>query len=146
RSAILPVGTPRHPAGDAALPAVPGLSEHCRTGVERYNRPAMPAGAVAVVSARPHAADRPREPVMTDERGIDPTHRTFVSYIDKSREYYLAQGFGNPYRWATHDDAPFVRLTRPVADCRVALVTTASRIEPDGAPTKAVYSHPSADP
>ena len=32
-------------------------------------------------------------------------HRIFVSYIDKSREYYLAQGFTNPYRWASHGAA-----------------------------------------
>ena len=33
---------------------------------------------------------------------FDPSHRIFVSYIDKSREYYLARGYGNPYRWAHH--------------------------------------------
>ena len=27
---------------------------------------------------------------------IDPTQRGFVSYIDKSREYYLAKGYGKP--------------------------------------------------
>ena len=40
-------------------------------------------------------------------------HRIFVSYIDKSREYYLAQGFTNPYRWASHGAAPFAALRSP---------------------------------
>lgn len=51
-------------------------------------------------------------------------HRTFVSYIDKSREYYQAQGFEHPYRWAAFDDAPFTSVTKPIGECRVAVVTT----------------------
>ena len=46
---------------------------------------------------------------------FDPAHRMFVSYIDKSREYYLARGYGNPYRWAHHDDAPFTPPAKPLA-------------------------------
>jgi hypothetical protein len=54
------------------------------------------------------------------------THRTFVSYIDRTREYYGAQGYEKPYVWARHTDAPFAPLAKPLAQCRVALVTTAS--------------------
>ena len=50
--------------------------------------------------------------------------RTFVSYIDKSREYYRAQGFEDPYRWAGFDDVPFTLLNKPIDECRVAVVTT----------------------
>lgn len=57
---------------------------------------------------------------------VDPARRVFVSYIDKSREFYLAQGFGNPYRWAYHTDVPFTPLPKPLAECRLGLVTTAS--------------------
>ena len=57
---------------------------------------------------------------------FDPTQRGFVSYIDKSREYYLAKGYGNPYRWASNTDAPFTPLTKPLGESRVALVTTAA--------------------
>jgi hypothetical protein len=57
---------------------------------------------------------------------VDPARRVFVSYIDKSREFYLAQGFGNPYRWAYHRDAPFTPLQKPLDECRVGLVTTSS--------------------
>ena len=57
---------------------------------------------------------------------FDPTQRGFVSYIDKSREFYLAKGYGNPYRWASNPDAPFAPLTKPLSESRVALVTTAA--------------------
>lgn len=54
------------------------------------------------------------------------THRSFVSYVDRTREYYAAQGYARPYVWAHHDDAPFAPLTKPLAQCRVAAITTAS--------------------
>ncbi len=54
------------------------------------------------------------------------THRSFVSYIDRTREYYVAQGYGKPYAWARHQDAPFTPLPKPLAECRVGLVTTSS--------------------
>ena len=67
------------------------------------------------------------------------THRTFVSYIDKSREYYLDKGYGNPYRWAHHDDVPFARLPKPLAECRLGLVTTAAPDE-QGGKVRVVYN------
>ena len=60
---------------------------------------------------------------------VGPEQRLFVSYIDKSREYYLAQGFGNPYRWAHHRDTPFATLREPLVSSRIGLVTTASLVE-----------------
>lgn len=57
---------------------------------------------------------------------IDPARRAFVSYIDKSREFYRAQGYENPYRWACNSEIPFSPLTKPLSTCRVALVTTSS--------------------
>jgi D-proline reductase (dithiol) PrdB len=79
---------------------------------------------------------------MSDRRGVDPTHRTFVSYIDKSREYYLARGYGNPYRWACFDEVPFTPLKRPLSQSVVTLITTAH--EGVGAPSfRSTYSIPS---
>ncbi|HSP97763.1 MAG TPA: hypothetical protein VL049_11030 [Candidatus Dormibacteraeota bacterium] len=79
---------------------------------------------------------------------LDPTHRTFVSYIDKSREYYAARGYANPYRWACFDDVPFAALQRPLAESVVTLITTAHLIPADGEPAwlHEVYSVPSDDP
>lgn len=59
------------------------------------------------------------------------SHRSHVSYIDKSREYYQAHGYEKPYEWATHDDAPFTPLSKPLSECRVGLITT-SYFLPDG--------------
>jgi hypothetical protein len=47
-----------------------------------------------------------------------------VRYIDKTREYYRSEGYERPYQWARFDDVPFIRPARPLAECRVGLVTT----------------------
>ena len=79
---------------------------------------------------------------MNVGRGVDPTHRTFVSYIDKSRAYYLALGHANPYRWAHFDEVPFASLQRPLSQSVVTLVTTAH--EGVDAPSfRSTYSIPS---
>lgn len=54
------------------------------------------------------------------------THRTYVSYIDRTRAHYAALGYEKPYAYAHHEDVPFARLSKPLSDCRVALLTTAS--------------------
>lgn len=56
----------------------------------------------------------------------DTAHRTFVSYIDRTREFYRAQGYENAYRWARFDEVPFARPAKPLSECRLTLVTTAS--------------------
>ena len=58
-------------------------------------------------------------------------YRAYVSYIDRSREYYAAQGYSQPYTWAHHDDAPFTPLPKPLSKCRVGMVTTAGKIDPE---------------
>lgn len=58
------------------------------------------------------------------------SHRSFVSYIDKSRDYYAAQGYDQPYRWASNHDSPFTPLAKPLAECRVGVVTT-TKLSPD---------------
>ena len=35
-----------------------------------------------------------------------------IAYIDRTRAYYLALGYDNPYRWARFEDVPFTRLTK----------------------------------
>ncbi len=60
-------------------------------------------------------------------------YRSFVSYIDRSREYYAAQGYSRPYAWAHYDDVPFSSPRKPLSECRVGLVTTAGRTPADGA-------------
>ncbi len=78
-----------------------------------------------------------------------------IGYMARTRAYYAALGFETPYRWAHHLDAPFTPLGKPLAECTVALVTTAAPYQPDkgeqgpGAPYNGsakfffVYSGPS---
>jgi hypothetical protein len=49
---------------------------------------------------------------------------TYVRYIDKTRDYYLREGYDKPYRWAHFEDAPFTALKKPLADSRLALIST----------------------
>lgn len=49
-----------------------------------------------------------------------------VPYMRRTHEYYEAQGFDRRYRYAHHDDAPFTPLPKPLAECTVSLITTAS--------------------
>ena len=53
-------------------------------------------------------------------------HRSFVSYIDKSREYYAAQGYTKPYQWVYNKEVPFNMFRKPLSDCTVGIVTTAT--------------------
>ncbi len=54
------------------------------------------------------------------------THRTAVSYIDRTREFYAAQGYERPYRWAHFDEVPFAPLPKPLSGCRLTVITTAA--------------------
>lgn len=55
------------------------------------------------------------------------THRSFLSYIDRTREFYAAQGYPNPYEWPHYDKVPFTPLRKQLSDCRIGLVTTAGK-------------------
>ena len=87
---------------------------------------------------------------MAERADRQETHRSYVSYIDKSREYYEASGYDQPYRWAAFNEAPFTPLTKPLAECNVAVITTTYLHHHDsahGAPAtdKVVYHHPVVD-
>lgn len=58
------------------------------------------------------------------------SYRSFVSYIDRSREYYSAQGYEKPYAWPHYDHVPFTPLPQPLSRCRVGLATTAGLPKP----------------
>ena len=50
----------------------------------------------------------------------------FVNYIEKTRDYYLRQGYENAYRYAHNDDVPpFVRPPKPLSQSRLMLVSSA---------------------
>jgi len=49
-----------------------------------------------------------------------------VQYMQRTRDYYVALGYDNPYRWAYFDDVPFTPLKAPLARTRLGLITTAA--------------------
>ncbi|WP_458760964.1 glycine/sarcosine/betaine reductase selenoprotein B family protein [Afipia sp. TerB] len=55
---------------------------------------------------------------------------TPIPYMQRTREYYLAIGYDTPYRWAHNIGTPFQPLSKPLAQSRVAIVTTAARFDP----------------
>ena len=54
-----------------------------------------------------------------------------LAYMQRTRDWYLALGYGNPYQWAHNEDVPFSGLGRPLSKSRIALVTTAALFQPD---------------
>ncbi len=87
------------------------------------------------------------------ETTVDATQ--FVRYIDRTREYYAAQGFERPYRWASFSTVPLTPLSETAAGAlersTVTLITTANHPAPAGwqaggpRPPRRVYSVPSND-
>jgi len=57
-----------------------------------------------------------------------------VRYMQRTREWYLALGYDNPYEWAHFLDVPFQPLKKPLAASRVAILTTAAPFQPDKGP------------
>jgi hypothetical protein len=54
-----------------------------------------------------------------------------IPYMQRTETYYLALGYGNPYRWSHFADVPFTPLPKPLARCRLALITTAAPYRPE---------------
>ncbi len=81
-----------------------------------------------------------------------------VPYIDRSRSYYLAMGYPKPYVWAHMAEVPFAPLEKPLNQCSISVITTASPIEEDrgdqgpgarmnpAAMRTEVYSEPAHEP
>ena len=53
-----------------------------------------------------------------------------IQYMARTRAYYRALGYDAPYRWAHNVDAPFQSLKKPLAQSRVAIITTAAPYDP----------------
>jgi glycine/betaine/sarcosine/D-proline reductase family selenoprotein B len=62
--------------------------------------------------------------------GFAPDYDAPIPYMQRTRDYYTAIGYATPYRWAHYIDVPFQPLRKPLAQSRVALVTTAARFDP----------------
>src|SRR5437879_1820215 len=67
---------------------------------------------------------------IDDQTGFAPDDDAPIPYMARTREYYQAIGYTTPYRWAHYVDAPFHPLRKPLAQCRIAIVTTAAPFDP----------------
>ena len=68
---------------------------------------------------------------MADTANFAPEYDAPIDYMRRTRDYYLALGYDNPYRWAHYVDAPFTPLKKPLKDSTLALITTAAPYQPD---------------
>ena len=66
-----------------------------------------------------------------DELGFAAWNQQPIRYIDRTHAWYDALGYGNPYRYAQYAQVPFTPLRKPLAESRVALLTTAAPYQPD---------------
>lgn len=66
---------------------------------------------------------------MADPTPLAADHDVPIPYMQRTREYYLALGFA-AYRWAHFAEAPFTPLAKPLAEARLALITTAAPYQP----------------
>lgn len=48
-----------------------------------------------------------------------------ISYMERTRQYYRAQGYTDDYRWAHFESVPFTRPVKALDQSRVTVVTTA---------------------
>lgn len=48
-----------------------------------------------------------------------------IEYMERTRHYYRALGYTRDYVWANFADVPFAPLAKPLAQARIALITTA---------------------
>ena len=70
----------------------------------------------------------PSKPGQTPENG----HA--IDYMRRTRDWYLALGYDNPYVWAHYPEVPFQALDRPLSQCCTTLITTAAPYQPDKGP------------
>ena len=68
---------------------------------------------------------------MVDTTDFAPEFDASLEYMRRTREYYLALGYDNPYRWAHYVDASFQPLKKKLGDSTLALITTAAPYQPD---------------
>ncbi len=66
-----------------------------------------------------------------DNLGFAAAHDLPVPYMQRLRDYYLALGYGNPYRWAQYTNVPFTPLAKPLKETKVGLVVTSAPYQPD---------------
>ena len=67
---------------------------------------------------------------MRNERAAA-AHDVPIPYLERTRSYYQALGYGAAYEWAHFFEVPFQPLAKPLSRCRLALITTAAPYRAD---------------
>ena len=55
----------------------------------------------------------------------------FIPYMERTRNYYLALGYDNPYAWAHHGETPFTPMSKALSEATIGLITTAALFRPE---------------
>ncbi|MBS25176.1 MAG: hypothetical protein CMQ28_06000 [Gammaproteobacteria bacterium] len=63
-----------------------------------------------------------------------------VPYMERTRNYYRAQGYSTDYVWAHNAHTPFAPLTKPMSESRVGVVTTSMPDTALGRTQRSIYS------
>ncbi len=66
--------------------------------------------------------------------GFAPDDDVPIAYLQRTRDWYLGLGYGNPYRWAHYAQVPFQPLAKPLAQCTATIITTAAPCQPGQGP------------
>ena len=66
----------------------------------------------------------------SDTFQFDPEWDAPIRYMQRTEYWYLALGYGNPYRWAHYVMVPFAPLLKPLAQTRFTIITTAAPYQP----------------
>ncbi len=69
-----------------------------------------------------------------------------VGYMQRTKEFYAAQGYEKSYVWAQHRDIPFTPLSKPLAQSRLGIVTTAALYDRKPLEPREVASAPMEPP
>lgn len=59
-------------------------------------------------------------------KGDNPETSQPTAYMQRTKDFYAAQGFERAYVWAHHETTPFAPLAKPLKNCRLGIVTTAA--------------------
>ncbi|HEY6254164.1 MAG TPA: glycine reductase [Xanthobacteraceae bacterium] len=65
------------------------------------------------------------------EFGFAAIHDAPIPYLQRTKTYYEALGYGAPYVWAHYAEVPFRRLEKPLSRCRFTIITTAAPFQAD---------------
>jgi len=66
--------------------------------------------------------------------GFAPDEDSAIPYMKRTRDWYIALGYNNPYRYAHYVDVPFQPLRKPLAQSTITILTTAAPYQPDKGP------------